>query len=208
MSQSPSPRAVRGFKVLFLTWLLGSALVLLAAGNIWLDPWLRNKSHRMSTLVLVPLSRVWLLAFILVAIFCALLVLAQILVVLDEGIPPLMRMGTGFVTVFALLLCVLWFRVSWGSQGASSTPSSQRQRSLHSVTLSWGASNSPVLGYNVYRSPKPGGPYTRINPDLVRGLTYSDHDVQSGMTYYYVTRAVDAKGRESGNSNESPANVP
>jgi hypothetical protein len=191
-----------------MTWLLASALVLLAAENIWLDPWLRKKSHRIPPLVLVYPSRIWFLAFLLVAVLCALLVLAQILVLLDEGTPPLMRMGTGFATAFAVLLCVLWFRVSWGSNGASSAPSSRRQRSLHSVTLTWTASNSPVLGYNVYRSPKPGGPYTRINSDLVRGLTYRDQDVQSGITYYYVTRSVDVQGRESGNSNENPASVP
>lgn len=208
MSRSPSPRTARGFKVLLTTWLLASALLLLAAKNIGLDPWLKNKSDGIATSVLVPLSRVWFLAFTIVAIFCAVLVLAQILVVLDGGIPPLMRMGTGLVTVLALLLCVLWFRESWGSHGASSASSSLRPRSLHSVTLTWTASSSPVLGYNVYRSSKPSGPYTRINSDLVHGLSYRDQDVRSGMTYYYVTRAVDAKGQESGNSNENPANVP
>lgn len=208
MSRSPSPRTARGFKVLLTTWLLASALLLLAAKNIGLDPWLKNKSDGIPTSVLVPLSRVWFLAFTIVAIFCAVLVLAQILVVLDGGIPPLMRMGTGLVTVLALSLCVLWFRESWGSHSASSASSSRRPRSLHSVTLTWTASSSPVLGYNVYRSSKPGGPYTRINSDLVHDLSYRDQDVRSGMTYYYVTRAVDAKGQESGNSNENPANVP
>ena len=37
---------------------------------------------------------------------------------------------------------------------------------------------------------------------------YSDQTVQSGVTYYYVTTAVDSQGMESVYSNEAAATVP
>jgi hypothetical protein len=54
----------------------------------------------------------------------------------------------------------------------------------------------------------PGGNYLKINSSLVRGLTYTDSTVVNGGTYYYVTRAVDDRGYESVNSNETSAVIP
>lgn len=205
MSRSSSPIARPRSRVLSMICFLASVLVLFALENIWVDPWLRSKSRHMPTLVPEPLSGLWFLAVLVVAIFCVLLVVAQILVALDRGIPLPKRMGTGFATLLALLLCVLWFRVT---SGMSSAPSLRQEGKGHSVTLNWVASHSPVIGYNVYRSATPGGPYIRINPELVRVLTYQDQEVQSGMTYYYATRAVDARGQESRDSNEISATIP
>ena len=87
-------------------------------------------------------------------------------------------------------------------------PQSQQGNQSHSVTLTWKASKSVVKGYNVYRDTKSGGPYSRMNPDFVQGLSHRDQDVKSGTTYYYVTRAVDADGLESANSSEITAMVP
>jgi hypothetical protein len=68
----------------------------------------------------------------------------------------------------------------------------------HSVTLNWTASTSPnVTGYNVYRGLVSGGPYTKVNPSLISGVTYTDNSVQAGQTYYYVATAVDAANNES-----------
>jgi hypothetical protein len=78
----------------------------------------------------------------------------------------------------------------------------------HKVTLTWKGSTSHVAGYNVYRSTAPGGNYVKINTSLVQGLTYIDNTVESGKTYYYATRAVDARGHESVNSNETSAAIP
>ena len=64
----------------------------------------------------------------------------------------------------------------------------------HSADLSWGPSPSTVVGYNVYRSTTPGGPYTKINSSLDPSTLYTDSTVQSGQTYYYVSTAVDATG--------------
>jgi len=78
----------------------------------------------------------------------------------------------------------------------------------HSVALSWIASTSTVVGYNVYRSTTSGGPYTLITSSPVSGITFTDTTVQAGVTYFYVVTAVDANGNESVNSNEASATVP
>jgi hypothetical protein len=77
----------------------------------------------------------------------------------------------------------------------------------HTVDLGWD-SVSAVVGYNVYRGTKSGGPYTRVNSALDASTTYSDNSVQSGQVYYYVTTAVDSSGAQSGYSNETQAAIP
>ncbi len=81
-------------------------------------------------------------------------------------------------------------------------------KQTHSVALSWNASTSAVIGYNVYRSTLSGTGYTRINLALLAVLAYIDSTVQSGTTYYYVTTAVDSTGTESPYSNEAQAIIP
>jgi len=82
------------------------------------------------------------------------------------------------------------------------------QAVAHSVALSWIASTSTVVGYNVYRATTSGGPYTLITSSPVNGITFTDTAVQAGVTYFYVVTAVDANGNESVNSNEASATVP
>lgn len=53
-----------------------------------------------------------------------------------------------------------------------------------------------------------GGPYSRINSALEAATTYTDIAVTAGMTYYYVTTAVDGSGIESGYSNQVQAVIP
>jgi fibronectin type 3 domain-containing protein len=65
-----------------------------------------------------------------------------------------------------------------------------------------------VLGYNIYRSNSSGSGYVKQNSSLVASLNYSDASVQSGLSYFYVTTAVDASGTESVNSNEAQAIIP
>ena len=76
----------------------------------------------------------------------------------------------------------------------------------HSVNLSWKASTSAVVGYNIYRRGASG--VVKLNPAPVTGTSYVDRTVQLGQTYFYVTKAVNAKGRESTASNEIRADVP
>jgi hypothetical protein len=86
--------------------------------------------------------------------------------------------------------------------GVTATPTG------HTVQLSWGASSSSVVGYNVYRSEASGGPYSSINGSSVNALAYSDATVTAGTTYYYVVTAVDSAGDESVYSNQTTAAVP
>lgn len=78
----------------------------------------------------------------------------------------------------------------------------------HQATLSWTASSSPVMGYNVYRGPQTGGPYTRLNTGIITANTFVDTTVVSGETYFYVATAVSSLGVESGFSNEVVAVIP
>jgi hypothetical protein len=78
----------------------------------------------------------------------------------------------------------------------------------HSVALSWNASTSIVAGYNVYRSIVSGSQYAKLNSLPVSALNFTDTNVQSGNTYYYVTTAVDSTGAESSYSNQVSAPIP
>jgi hypothetical protein len=78
----------------------------------------------------------------------------------------------------------------------------------HSVSLSWSASTSSgVSYYNVYRGTISGGPYSLLRSG-VTSASYTDSNVQSGKTYYYVTTAVDSAGAESVYSNQATAVIP
>jgi hypothetical protein len=180
-------------------------LFLFTAENIWVDPWLKNKSHRILSLVPEALSGAWFLAFAICGIALTLLVVCQILLIRDRHLPIWTKVGTGIAVLVVLLLAVQWFRVT---NGLPAVLRQQASGKRHTVTLTWKPSSSQVAGYNVYRSMTPGGNYVRINSSLVRGVTYTDNTVVSGLTYYYVTRAVDDRGYESANSNEASAVIP
>jgi len=205
VSQDSTLHAGSRARVISIIWLVAFLLILFTAENIWIAPWLKNKSPRIPNLAPEALSGLWFLALLVVTVFSILLIVAQVLVALDRGISLQKRVGTSAATLSAILLCMLWARVTGGT---SSVPQSAQNNKSHSVTLTWKASTSAVRGYNVYRGTKSGGPYLRINPDLIQGLSYKDGEVQSGITYYYVTRAVDADGLESSNSSEISATVP
>jgi hypothetical protein len=85
----------------------------------------------------------------------------------------------------------------------------QIQTAGHSVTLSWGPSPSPVIGYNVYRGTTSGGPYlTKLTPSLQAATTMIDNTVMTSTTYYYVATSVDQSNVESIYSNQFTAAVP
>ncbi|MGD0510146.1 MAG: choice-of-anchor D domain-containing protein, partial [Terriglobales bacterium] len=99
------------------------------------------------------------------------------------------------------------------SSNASNSPTVQSMTGTgtaatqHTVDLTWTASTSAV-GYNLYRGTVSGGPYTMINSSLDSTTAYTDGTVVSGQTYYYVARAVDTSGNESGYSNQATAVIP
>jgi fibronectin type 3 domain-containing protein len=82
------------------------------------------------------------------------------------------------------------------------------QQTQHSVQLTWTDSDSSIAGYNVYRTTTSGSGYVLVNGSLVGPDAFSDTSVQAGVTYYYVTTAVDSSGNESAYSNEAQAIIP
>jgi hypothetical protein len=95
---------------------------------------------------------------------------------------------------------------------ASTFPSAQPKTASapsgrqHSVSLSWKASTSPIVGYNVYRRSTSG--IVKLNLEPITATSYVDRMVQPGQTYFYVAKAVSAKGTESIASNEIRVDVP
>jgi hypothetical protein len=192
-------------RLTLIAWGLASLLFLFTAENIWIDPWLRNKFHKMPSMVPEALSGTWFLALMVGGVALALLVMCQILLTQDRSASARIKVGTGIAVLVVFLLSAQWVRVTSG------WPSLIRLRSrgtTHTVKLKWRASSSQVTGYNVYRSTTPAGNYVLINSSPVPGTTFTDNTVEGGLTYYYVTRAVDALGRESVNSNEASAAIP
>lgn len=78
----------------------------------------------------------------------------------------------------------------------------------HSVALGWDRSASTVIGYFVYRSSKPSGPYAKMNSSADSGTSYSDSTVADGQVYYYVVTAVDSSNIESSYSNQVSVTIP
>jgi hypothetical protein len=80
---------------------------------------------------------------------------------------------------------------------------------LHKVKLSWKASTSKhIVGYNLYRGTRSGGPYKKINGSLDPSTSYTDLHVVAGYKYYYVATAVNLKGQESKHSKQVEAVIP
>lgn len=89
--------------------------------------------------------------------------------------------------------------------GSGSTASS----SVHSVSLSWGASTSSgVVGYYIERGTTSGGPYSFLNSSPDAGSSYVDSTVQSGKEYFYVIVAVNNGGQQSKPSPQVSATIP
>jgi archaellum component FlaF (FlaF/FlaG flagellin family) len=79
---------------------------------------------------------------------------------------------------------------------------------MHSVVLTWGASPTNGVTYNVFRGTSSGGEGTTpINPSPITSLTYTDTNVTPGTNYYYTVEAVNSGG-SSAPSNEAVADVP
>ena len=65
------------------------------------------------------------------------------------------------------------------------------------VALSWPTSADAVLGYHVYRSASPSGPFVRLTSAPVAGNSFTDSTV-SPNTYTYMVRAVTLQTTPSG----------
>jgi hypothetical protein len=206
MSLGAPESSVVKSRVFLITWLLALGLALWLVENLWVDAWLRAKFGSLPTLVPEALTPLWFVVFALGGIVCVVLVVCLVLVSRHRRISVPGKVCTGIAVVGACALWGVWFSATSGATSAVSAGAGQQK---HSVTLTWNQSTSPVVGYNVYRSTIPGRDYVKINAALVQGKTsYKDETVESGKTYSYVTRSVDAKGKESGDSVEVVVTVP
>ena len=198
MSLVPPVRPLVKSRVLLITWALALLLALYLVENLWVDRWIQARFAGLPSLVPEALTPVWFVIFGLGGIVCVVLVVCLVLVARHGRISVRGKVCTGIAVVGACLLWGVWFSATNGT-----TPAAAAGQHKHSVTLTWKASTSTVAGYNVYRSMVKGRDYVKINVALVTGQTsYKDETIQSGTTYYYLTRAVDAKGKESLDSAE------
>jgi PKD repeat protein/glucose/arabinose dehydrogenase len=99
-----------------------------------------------------------------------------------------------------------------GHNGGGGDPAPAAPRSLtaspgdRSARLDWqDNTESDLGGYDVYRSTSAGGPYTKLNSALLTSSDYTDSGLQNGTTYFYVVKASDRAGHQSGASNEAQA---
>jgi fibronectin type 3 domain-containing protein len=65
-----------------------------------------------------------------------------------------------------------------------------------------------LLGYFVYRSSKPSGPYAKTNSSADASTSYSDSTVAHGQVHYYVITAVDSSNIESSYSTQVSVTIP
>ena len=78
----------------------------------------------------------------------------------------------------------------------------------HTVALAWDPAVTGVTGFKTYVSMTSGGPYVAMGSVSAGTPAYSDSNVQSGHTYFYVVTATNLTNQESGYSNEVAAIVP
>ena len=76
------------------------------------------------------------------------------------------------------------------------------------VLLNMTYGSSAAVGFNIYRGLQSGGPYARLNSDVISETTYTDSSVVSGQTYYYVATEVDSAGDESSYSDQVTMPIP
>jgi hypothetical protein len=77
----------------------------------------------------------------------------------------------------------------------------------HTVALSWTASSTSGVTYNVYRQQACSGNVAQINSIAVTATVYTDSAVAPGETYCYQVTAL-LSGVESTASSPTPATIP
>jgi len=76
------------------------------------------------------------------------------------------------------------------------------------ISLTWNDNTeADLVGYNVYRSLRPGSGYIRLNPRILTSSQYLDTGAANCITYYYVVSAVDTFGYESAYSDQVSASA-
>lgn len=123
----------------------------------------------------------------------------------DKSRKTWILLGLASIFLLVLLLSVEWVRATRGQSGLLRSHASAKR---HKVLLTWGASSSPGVKYNVWRSTTAEIRFVKINPTPIQGLSYTDDTVQNGVIYIYVARAADALGNESPDSPRFTITIP
>jgi len=189
---------------LSLTWLLTAVLFAVTVENIWLDPWLRNRFPDFPSLAPQPPSVFWIITFAAIGIVCVVLMVGQVLLMRRAGVSRNSKIVAGVSVIIALLLSVTWFLVT---SGITAAPRLLLFKPSHSVKLTWTASATPGVSYNIYRVTEPTGKEEKLNGDPITELTFTDPHPVNGERYTYYATAV-ACGAESARSNPAKAVIP
>jgi len=195
---------VRKSLTLSLTWLLTSLLFAVTVENIWLDPWLRSRFPDFPSLAPQPPSILWIGTFAAIGIICVVLMVGQVLLMRREGVARNSKIVAGASVILALLLSVMWFLVT---SGIIAAPRLLLYHPPHTVKLTWVASTTPGVTYNVYRRNDSTGKFEQLNTTPISELTFTDPHPANGATYTYFATAVIRKV-ESARSNPAPATIP
>jgi fibronectin type 3 domain-containing protein len=95
-----------------------------------------------------------------------------------------------------MILGCSYFGLAQGLQGKAQVSGSATVAVTgHSVTLTWSASQN-TTSYNIYRGTTHGGPYLKVASGIV-SPTYTDAQVASSQTLYYVTTSVNGNNESS-----------
>jgi hypothetical protein len=193
-------------RTLVVSWVVSIVIGAFAVENIWIDPRITRRFHRLPSLVPEPGSNSWLLAFGVMGVACVLLIVGQILLLRRAGVSRRAKALTAVAAVIALVLSAGWFRTT---NGYSLVPQLALVEKAHAATLTWVASTTPGVGYIVYRRKLgSGNGYAPLFQAPIYKLTYVDASVSSGESYEYTVKAVDAQGHTSDFSAAASASVP
>ncbi len=190
---------------LSLTWLLTGVLCAVTIENIWLDPWLKSRIPDFPSLAPQPPSALWIIAFAAIGIVCVVLMVGQVLLMRRAGVTRNSKIVAGVSVIIALLLSVTWFLVT---SGITAAPRLLLQGPpAHKVKLTWTASTTPGVKYNVYRVTESTGKREKLTNDPITELTFTDPHPVNGEKYTYYVTAV-AGTAESADSNPAKATIP
>lgn len=191
--------------IALIGWVLTTVICVFVVENVWVAPLIRDR-HRRLSFVPEALTGIWFLMLVVLVIALILAVICHLLLIKESGRRGWKKVLSGVASLVTILFCVEWVAAT---SGMTVDIWSVFDKDHHSVTLHWNASTTPnVVGYNIYRGTKKGKHEKKLNSAPVNALTFTDADVKSGKTYYYVARAVNSTGKESIDSNESVATIP
>jgi len=195
---------IRKSLTLSLTWLLAAILFAVTIENIWLDPWLKSLFPDFPSLAPQPPSALWILTFGAIGIVCVVLMVGQVLLMRRAGVTRKSKIVAGISVLLALLLSVTWFLVT---SGITAAPRLLMFRPAPAVKLTWIASTTPGVTYNVYRVTESSGKTEKLNTAPISELSFTDQHPVDGEKYMYYVTAV-AGTTESAHSNSAKAVIP